>query len=124
MDDDKAFPIAQLSGGACMIAASGELDASSAWRLQDALGAASATGASRVIADFAAVTYLDADALAILASCAVQIHRAGGTLVVVTDDPWLLRLLDAEHSRDVLEVEPTLREVIERLPVGPGVKGP
>jgi len=51
-----------------MIAASGELDASSAWRLQDALGAASATGASRVIADFAAVTYLDADALAILAS--------------------------------------------------------
>jgi anti-anti-sigma regulatory factor len=59
----------------CPIAARGEFDASNAWRRQDALGAPVATGAHRLIADFAAVTYLDADALASLSPSASGIHR-------------------------------------------------
>src|SRR5262245_49322400 len=113
MENEDSFPIARLAPDTCLVAARGELDAASAWRLQDALGAASATGAKRLVADFAAVTYLDADALAILASCAKHIHRKGGTVVVVTDGPWLLRLLAAEHLAGIVEVEPSLRHVVE-----------
>ena len=116
MQPDGPFEIAQLPGGACMVAARGELDGSTAWRLQDALGAATATGARRLIADFAAVTYLDADAVAVLSGCAAHILRTGGSLVVVTDDPWLLRLLGAGDLEGV-EFEPTLRDVVRQLPI-------
>ena len=84
MQDDAAFPIASLGDDVCMVAASGELDGSTAWRLQDALGSARASGARRLIADFAAVTYFDADALTVLAACATHIQREGASLVVVT----------------------------------------
>ena len=119
MDDTGPFAIAQLPGDVCMVAARGELDGSTAWRLQDALGAASAAGARRVIADFAAVTYLDADAVAVLSACAAHIHRRGGSVVVVTDDPWLLRLLGA-GSLEGVEFEPSLRDVVRQLPVQSG----
>ena len=65
MQDDTPFPIASLGDDVCMVAASGELDGSTAWRLEDALGSAHASGARRLIADFAAVTYFDADALTV-----------------------------------------------------------
>jgi len=120
MQEDGPFEVAQLPGDVCMVAARGELDGSTAWRLQDALGAAAATGARRLIADFAAVTYLDADAVAVLSSCAAHISRNGGTLVVVTDDPWLLRLLDVGDLEGV-EFEPTLRDVVRQLPLPTGV---
>jgi anti-anti-sigma factor len=111
---EESFPIALLAPDTCLVAARGELDAATVWKLQDALGAAGETGATRLVADLAAVTYLDADALSILASCATQIHRHGGTLVVVTDDPWLLRLLAAENLAGIVEVEHSLRDVVER----------
>jgi anti-anti-sigma factor len=114
VQDEAAFPIARLGLDACLVAASGELDGSNAWRLQDALGAAGATGVRRVIADFGAVTYFDADALAVLAACATHIRSTGGMLVVVTDDPWLLRLLDAGQLEDV-RLERSLRKVVDGL---------
>ena len=113
MTSEETFPIARLAADTCLVAASGELDADSAWKLQDALGAASATGATRVVADFGAVTYFDADALSILTSCARRVNDEGGTLVVVTDDPWLLRLLAAGRLAGVVEIEGSLRQVVE-----------
>ena len=112
MAEQGSFPIAQLGGGVCLIAARGELDASTSWRLQDAFGAAEATGARRLIADLAAVTYLDADALVALSVSAARIHREGGRLVLVTDDPWLVRLLGASDLDGVAEIAPTLRDVV------------
>ena len=75
------FAIARLGDDVCMVAARGELDGSTAWRLQDALGAATASGARRLIADFAAVTYLDADAVAVLSARArrTSTGRAGAS---------------------------------------------
>ena len=113
VESNEAFPIARLAPDTCLVAARGELDAASAWRLQDALGAAGKTGATRLVADLAAVTYLDAEALSTLASCATHINKQGGTLVVVTDDPWLLRLLAAENLSGLIEVERSLLEVVE-----------
>jgi anti-anti-sigma factor len=113
VQDDTPFPIASLGDDVCMVAASGELDGSTAWRLQDALGSAHASGARRLIADFAAVTYFDADALTILASCAKDIQREGASLVVVADDPWLLRLLEADSLQGVVKVERSLRAVVD-----------
>lgn len=117
MEEPGPFPIARLGGDVCLIAARGELDGSTVWRLQDALGAAADTGARRLIADLAAVTYLDADALAALSASASRIHREGGHLVIVTDDPWLVRLLDASDLDGVANVEATLRDVVHGLPV-------
>jgi len=117
MFDADAFPIARLSRDACLIAVRGELDGSTAWRLQDALGAAAATSARLLIADMGAVTYLDADALAVLSFSASQIHRAGRRLVIVTDDAWLVRLLDAGDLEGMAHVQPTLRDVVRDLHV-------
>jgi anti-anti-sigma factor len=113
MQDEGAFPIASLGDDICMVAASGELDGSTAWRLQDALGSARASGARRLIADFAAVTYFDADALTVLAACATHIQREGASLVIVADDPWLLRLLEADSLEGVVRVERSLRAVVD-----------
>jgi len=115
MEEPGHFPIARLGDDVCLIAARGDLDGSTAWRLQDALGAAAATGARRLIADLASVTYLDADALAALSASAARIHREGGRLVIVTDDPWLVRLLDASDLDGVAQVEPTLRDVVRGM---------
>ncbi len=120
MDGEGAFPIARLNADAYMVAAHGELDSSTGWRLQDALGTATATGAHHLIADFGAVTYLDADALAMLVASAGHVHHAGSRLVIVTDDPWLIRLLEAADFDGVVRVEPTLRDVVNSLPV-PGI---
>ena len=117
MDAEGAFPIARLGDDACMFAAHGELDGSTAWRLQDALGTAAATGARHLIADFGAVTYFDADALAMLLASAAHFRRSGTRLVIVTDDPWLVRLLDAANLDGVVQIEPTLRDVVNRLSV-------
>jgi anti-anti-sigma factor len=117
MHDQGAFPIARLGDNVCLVAAGGELDGSTAWRLQDALGTAFRIGARRLIADLSAVTYLDADALAALSVSATRIHREGGRLVIVTDDPWLVRLLDASDLDGVAEVEPTLREAVHGMSV-------
>jgi anti-anti-sigma factor len=114
-DDDSAFPIAQLGDDVYMFAARGELDGSTVWRLQDAVGAARTSGARRLIADFGAVTYLDAEALAVVAASATQLHRDGGRLVVVTDDPWLVRLLYAEGLNGVVQVERSLRAAVGGL---------
>jgi anti-anti-sigma factor len=113
MQEENGFPIASLADGVCMVAASGELDGSNAWRLQDALGAARASGARRLVADFGGVTYFDADALSVLAACATHIQREGASLVVVTDDPWLLRLLEADSLQGVVRIEPSLRAVVD-----------
>jgi anti-sigma B factor antagonist len=112
MDESGHFPLAQLGDDVCLIAARGEIDGSTVWRLQDAFGAASDTGARRLIADLAAVTYLDADVLAALSASAARIHREGGRLVIVTDDPWIVRLLGASDLDGVAEIEPTLRDVV------------
>ena len=117
MSGEGAFPIAQLTSDACMVAVRGELDGSTAWRLQDALGAAAETGARHLIADLGGVTYLDADALAVLAASAAHIHRAGGHLVIVTDDPWLVRLLGTGDLDGMARVEPSLRDVVRDLRV-------
>ena len=122
MLDEDAFPVARLSSDACVIAVRGELDGSTAWRLQDALGTAAATGARHLIADLGGVTYLDADALAVLSASAIHIHRAGGRLVIVTDDPWLVRLLDAGDLDGVAHVEPTLRDVVHDLAASPAAE--
>jgi anti-anti-sigma factor len=100
-----------------MVAARGELDGSTTWRLQDALSTATATGAHHLIADLGAVTYLDADALAMLVASAARVHRAGSRLAIVTDHPWLVRLLRAAKFDGVVRVEPTLRDVVNSLPV-------
>jgi anti-sigma B factor antagonist len=113
MPEDNAFPIASLGDDVCMVAARGELDGATAWRLQEALGSARASGARRLIADFAAVTYFDADALTVLAACATHIQREGASLVVVTDDPWLLRLLEADSLHGVVRIERSLRAVVD-----------
>jgi anti-anti-sigma factor len=122
MQDDGAFKIAQLGDGVCMVAARGELDSSTAWRLREALGAASTTGAKYLIADFGAVTYLDADALAVLSASAKHIRGSGSVLVLVTDDPWLVRLLDAGDLAGSVEVAPNTRDVVTRLRVAAGAR--
>ena len=110
------FAVAQVgAGGACIGAASGELDGTEAAGLQDALQTARDSAALSLIVDLAAVTFLDSALLAVLASEAARARLDGGDVVVVTHDPRLERVFEVTGLGGVVRVERSLREAVSGL---------
>src|ERR1044071_3047683 len=88
------FAIARVGRDTCVVAASGELDYTTAPHFEDALQTARDSAALSLIVDLTAVTFLDAALLAVLAGAATQLRPEGGDVVVVTRDPRLERVFE------------------------------
>ena len=115
MQAGEGFDIAQLGIDAYMVAARGELDVATAPALREALDTARARGARRLIADLAAVTFLDSAGLGVLVTSAKQLRMNGGEFVVVSDDPRIIRVFEITGLDAVVRVERSLVEAVSEL---------
>ena len=115
MHSDEGFNIGRLGSDAFIVAARGELDVATAAGLQNALETARGSGARRLIADLAAVTFLDSAALGVIVKSARKLRMNGGELVVVTDDPRIVRVFEITGLDAVVRVERSLVEAVNEL---------
>lgn len=115
---DARIDSARIGRGVQVIALGGEIDLHTAPRLDEALFSAIDEGAHRVLVDLAATTFVDSTVLGILLRAHRRLDDAGGRLVVVSNDPRILRTFELTGLDRTLAVEPTLTETVAGLVVG------
>jgi anti-anti-sigma factor len=84
----------ERAGAGARIAATGEVDASTAQLLRDTLGAALADGVSTVVLDLAGVRYLDSAGVGALVQAHNSTTARGARLTVANPQPMVRRVLE------------------------------
>ena len=104
---------AQIGADAYVVSVSGELDIATAGRLGDELGRTSERSARRVIVDLVGVTFIDSVALGVLTEEARRLRASGGTCVVVSQDPRILRVFEITGLDRIFRIERSLAEAVD-----------
>ena len=87
--------VAELDPGILVVTASGELDVWSAAMLDEELDRTrERAGSGSLIVDLTSVPLVDSVVLGVLVRHAKQLRAAGRDLVLVTDDPRTVRVID------------------------------
>lgn len=99
MLDDTTDPheltiVRSSEGGAQIVKAAGELDASSGGRLRGALDEVFAEGHASVVVDLDGISFIDSSGLSVLIYAYKQAIERDGTLIVRSPSPTVVRLLD------------------------------
>jgi anti-sigma B factor antagonist len=97
------------------VAVNGELDLYTAEQLGKPIDEARAAGASIVVADLSNVSFIDSAALAMLIEKTKSLRKGGGEIVVVANDPRVLRTFEVCGLNRVFPIFPTLREALGPL---------
>ncbi len=92
--------------GTVVLALRGELDPHTAPILDDHVGRALDAGASTVVLDLAALSFIDSSGLRSVIAAHKGLAERGGTLVLRAPGPTTQRLLDVTGLDDLLVVEP------------------
>jgi anti-sigma B factor antagonist len=103
----------QVGEGALVVAATGDVDLLAAPELDDALRSALAREPGLIVVDLRAATMLDSRALGVLLACARRLSGAGGELVVVADDPRIVRIFEITGLDRTFRLERSLGEVLK-----------
>ena len=109
------FPAA-WSGRIAVIAAAGEIDLTNAGSLRDALLTALNAGASGLIVDLTAATFLDSAGVNALVRASRRARATGATLRLAVAAPALLRVLNLVGVDQLIEVHPSVAEAVASLP--------
>ena len=104
---------AQIGADAYVVSVSGELDIATAGRLRDELGRTSKRSARRVIVDLVGVTFIDSVALGVLTEEARRLRASGGSCIVVSQDPRILRVFEITGLDRIFRIERSLAEAVE-----------
>ena len=104
---------AQIGADAYVVSVSGELDIATAGRLGDELGRTSERSARRVIVDLVGVTFIDSVALGVLTEEARRLRASGGSCIVVSQDPRILRVFEITGLDRLFRIERSLAEAVE-----------
>jgi anti-sigma B factor antagonist len=114
---DARIDTARIGRGVHVVALGGEIDLHTAPRLDEALFGAIHEGAERVLVDLAGTTFVDSTVLGVLLRAHRRLDDSGGRLVLVSNDPRILRTLELTGLDRTLAVEPTLTETVASLSV-------
>jgi anti-sigma B factor antagonist len=106
---------AQIGADAYVVSVSGELDIATAGRLGDELGRTSERGARRVIVDLVGLTFIDSVALGVLTEEARRLRASGGTCIVVSQDPRILRVFEITGLDRIFRIERSLAEAVDEV---------
>ena len=98
-----------------LVAVTGELDLYTADQVSRPIDEARSAGASTVVADLSNVSFIDSAALAMLVEKTKSLRKSGGEVVVVANDPRVLRTFDVCGLNRVFQIFPTLREALGAL---------
>jgi anti-sigma B factor antagonist len=106
---------AQIGADAYVVSMTGELDIATADRLSEELGRTAERGARRVIVDLVGLTFIDSVALGVLTEEARRLQAAGGTCIVVSQDPRILRVFEITGLHRIFRIERSLAEAVEEV---------
>jgi anti-sigma B factor antagonist len=104
---------AQIGADAYVVSVTGELDIATVDRLSGELERTSKRGARRVIVDLVGLTFIDSVSLGVLTEEARRLRADGGTCVVVSQDPRILRVFEITGLHRIFKIERSLAEAIE-----------
>ena len=104
---------AQIGADAYVVSVSGELDIATAGRLAEELERTAERNARRVIVDLVGLTFIDSVALGVLTEEARRLRVAGGTCIVVSQDPRILRVFEITGLDRIFRIERSLAEAVE-----------
>ena len=105
---------AELTDEAFIVTVSGEADARAAPTLQRELDGLADDGARELIVDLLQVPFLDSTVLGVLLRSARRMRADGGDVVLVSDDPRLLRAFEISGLVSSFRFERTLHEAVDR----------
>jgi len=87
-----------------LLVVSGEVDLFTAAELKSRLSAPIDAGATRVIVDLSAVTFIDSSSLGVLIGAHKRLEPAGGRLVIVCDDRTIINTFKTTGLDRVFEI--------------------
>jgi anti-anti-sigma factor len=105
---------AELTEDAFIVTVSGEADALAAPTLQRELDGLADDGARELIVDLLQVPFLDPTVLAVLLRATRRLRADGGDVVLISDDPRVLRTFEASGLVSSFRFERTLNEAVGR----------
>jgi anti-sigma B factor antagonist len=106
---------AQIGADAYVVSVSGELDIATADRLAVELERTVERNARRVIVDLVGLTFIDSVALGVLTEEARRLRASGGTCIVVSQDPRILRVFEITGLDRIFRIERSLAEAVEEV---------
>lgn len=111
-DTEVTLSAAQI-GSTALLTASGELDLYAADPLRDALTPLIDRHPPALIVDLSGVGFIDSTALGVLVGAAKLVRGGGGSFVVVSSDPRIVRLLEITGLTLLFVVRKTLAEALD-----------
>src|SRR5256714_14058798 len=120
--DEFHAAVASLTGELALVSVWGELDLYTAERLQARIDEAGAVGADTVLVDLSEVSFVDSTALAVLVQETKRLEGRGHSLVLVTNDPRTLRVVEVTGLNRGLRTFAALQDALAQLaPVPQGL---
>ena len=111
--DGVSATTAQIGADAYVVSVSGELDIATADRLAEELERTVERNARRVIVDLVGLTFIDSVALGVLTEEARRLRSTGGTCIVVSQDPRILRVFEITGLDRIFRIERSLAEAVD-----------
>ena len=105
---------AELVEGAYVVTISGEADVASAPQLSEELERLVGDGAHEVIVDLLDVPFVDSTVLGVLLKVSRRARAEGGEVVLVSDDPRVLRVFEITGLTSQFTFERSLARAVER----------
>jgi anti-anti-sigma factor len=106
---------AELIDDTFIVTVSGEADALAAPQLQSELDVLADDGAHELIVDLLQVPFLDSTILGVLLRTARRMRADGGDVVLISDDPRVLRTFEMSGLVSSFRFERSLNAVVERV---------
>jgi anti-sigma B factor antagonist len=111
---------ATLGRGVQIVSLGGEVDVHTAPRLDEEIAGAMENGARRVVVDLAGASFIDSTVVGVLLRAHQRLLGDEGQLVLITDDPRILRVFQLTGLDRRFTIERSLMETIARLSNGNG----
>jgi anti-sigma B factor antagonist len=108
--------VAELDPGILVVTASGELDVWSAPMLDAQLQDVAARAVGSLIVDLTAVPLIDSVVLGVLVRHAKHLRAAGTELVLVSDDPRTVRVIEITGLGHLFRMTPSLADALAAGP--------
>ena len=108
-----SLTVAELDPGIFVVTASGELDVWSAPKLDEQLQQVVDRAAGPVIVDLSAVPLIDSVVLGVLVRHAKHLRTADRELVLVTDDPRTVRVIEITGLHYLFQMKPSLADALD-----------
>lgn len=121
--NDFRLTVASLSPSLSLVSVSGEIDLHTAERLQQGIDEATSVGADTVLVDLSGVGFIDSTALGVIVQETKRLEGRGHALILVTNDPRTMRVLEVTGLDRVLPRRATLQDALRDLTPEPAAAG-